>query len=86
MDTPGISVLIGAYCVDFQQRYGGLANTSLICSDTVIMLTMNPETDFDRSTVTIFIDDTESVIEAFENVDVIDRRAFAVFVLLRNRR
>lgn len=46
----------------------------------------DPETELDRSAVITFIDDTESVIEGFQNVDARDRRAFAVFVLLRNRR
>ena len=41
---------------------------------------------FSRSDVMQFIDDTERMIAGFENVDARDRRAFAVFVLLRNRR
>ena len=46
----------------------------------------DPDANFSRSDVMQFIDDTESMIAGFENVDARDRRAFAVFVLLRNRR
>ena len=46
----------------------------------------DPETDLDRSAVMTFIDDTERVIAGFENLGARDRRAFAVYVLLRNRR
>ena len=46
----------------------------------------DPDANFSRSNVIQFIDDTEGVIAGFENVDARDRRAFAVFVLLRNRR
>lgn len=46
----------------------------------------DPEANFYRSAVVRFIDNAESVIDGFENVDTRDRRAFAVFVLLRNRR
>ncbi len=46
----------------------------------------DPEANFYRSAVVRFIDNTEGVISRFENVDARDRRAFAVFVLLRNRR
>lgn len=46
----------------------------------------DPDANFSRSDVMQFIDDTESAIAGFENLDARDRRAFAVFVLLRNRR
>ncbi len=46
----------------------------------------DPDAKFSRSNVIQFIDDTEGVITRFETVDTRDRRAFAVFVLLRNRR
>ena len=46
----------------------------------------DPDASFSRSDVMQFIDETESVIGGFETVDARDRRAFGVFVLLRNRR
>lgn len=46
----------------------------------------DPDANFSRSDVMQFIDDTEGVIAGFESVDARDRRAFAVYVLLRNRR
>ena len=46
----------------------------------------DPDANYSRSDVIQFIDDTEGVVARFENVDARDRRAFAVFVLLRNRR
>ncbi len=46
----------------------------------------DPDANFSRSEVTQFIHDTENAITRFETVDARDRRAFAVFVLLRNRR
>ena len=46
----------------------------------------DPDANFSRSDVIQFIDETEIVIAEFESVDARDRRAFAVFVLLRNRR
>ena len=46
----------------------------------------DPEANFYRSEVARFIDHTEGAIAGFEDVDARDRRAFAVFVLLRNRR
>ena len=46
----------------------------------------DPDAHFSRSDVVQFIYDTENAIAGFETVDARDRRAFAVFVLLRNRR
>lgn len=46
----------------------------------------DPDAGFSRSDVMQFIDETESTIAGFENVDARDRRAFAVYALLRNRR
>ena len=46
----------------------------------------DPETDFDRSHILYLIDETARVISDFQNADMIDRRAFAVFVLFRLRR
>lgn len=46
----------------------------------------DPDANYSRSDVIQFVDDTEGVIAGFESVDARDRRAFAVFVLLRNRR
>ena len=46
----------------------------------------DPDASFSRSDVMQFIDETESAIAGFETVDARDRRGFAVFVLLRNRR
>ena len=40
----------------------------------------DPDANFSRSDVVQFIDETESVIAGFENVEARDRRAFAVFV------
>ena len=46
----------------------------------------DPDANYSRSDVIQFVDDTEGVIAEFEGVDARDRRAFAVYVLLRNRR
>lgn len=45
-----------------------------------------PETDYRRSDVMRFIDETERVIAAFNRLPVEDRRAFAIHVLFRTRR
>ena len=46
----------------------------------------DPDANYSRSEVIQFIDDTENAIAGFEDVDARYRRAFAVYVLLRNRR
>ena len=45
-----------------------------------------PVTDFNRSNVVDYIDRTESVIAQFNTVPTRDRRAFAIYALLRMRR
>ncbi len=45
-----------------------------------------PVTDFDRSRVTYLVDLTERTINLFNGVATRDRRAFAIYVLLRTRR
>lgn len=45
----------------------------------------DPEATFQRNEVIDFIDETEEVITAFNNVPNIERRAFAVYVLFRLR-
>ena len=46
----------------------------------------DPETDFDRSHILQLIAETSRAITSFQSADVIDRRAFATFVLMRTRR
>ena len=46
----------------------------------------DPDRDFARGDVIGHIDDTEDTIATFENVSDSDRRAFAIYVLLRTRR
>lgn len=46
----------------------------------------DPETDFDRAYIMQLIAETASTITDFQSADVIDRRAFAAFVLFRLRR
>ncbi len=45
----------------------------------------NPDASFARSEVLDLIDHTERVVLDFERSDVVDKRAFAVYVLFRNR-
>ena len=46
----------------------------------------DPEIDFARAHIMQLITEISSTITAFQSVDVIDRRAFAIFVLFRLRR
>ena len=46
----------------------------------------DPETDFDRPHIMQLIAETATTITDFQSADVIDRRAFAAFVLFRLRR
>ena len=45
----------------------------------------DPNASFSRSYVLSLIEETAGIIEQFDNTDVRDRRAFAVFVLFRRR-
>lgn len=46
----------------------------------------DPEAEFARTHILGLIYEASRTITEFQNVDVIDRRAFAVFILLRTRR
>ena len=46
----------------------------------------SPRETYSRAWVMQLVDETETVIAAFENVSNADRRAFALHVLLRRRR
>ncbi len=70
----------------FPQQIRNFANQFVTMQEQRHLADYDPLNPFSRSAVSLFIDESRTVITDFENVDRDDRRAFAVFVLFDLRR